>query len=100
MEASGLHTAGFADLERIKLGERIFLAGFDFGTTTPQLMVNEGIIKFFNKNLIQTNIFETPIVRGSPLFNIEGDVVGLSTVDEGGRVSAVPATIIRQFMGL
>jgi len=99
VDGGGLHTAGFADFEKIKLGERVFLFGFDFSTTTQKLMVNEGIIKFFDNNLIQTNIFETSAVNGSPLFNIEGNVVGLSMVAGDGKVSAIPVSKIRQFMG-
>lgn len=96
----GLSTCGFADLKKTKLGERVFLVGFDFSTTTPQLIVNEGIIKSFAQNSIQTNIFEKATADGSPLFNIEGKVVGLCTVDEEGIVSAIPITTIRHFTGL
>jgi len=99
VEGSGLHTAGFADLEKMKIGERVFLAGFDFSSTTPKLMVNEGVIKIFDQDLIQTNIFETSLANGSPLFNIEGNVVGLSFIDGHGQVFAVPASKIRQFVG-
>lgn len=99
VESQGLHTAGFADLEKIKIGERVFLQGFDFSSTTPKLMVNEGIVKILGKDLIQTNIFEKSILNGSPLFNIEGNVVGLSFVDAQGKVSAIPVAKIRQFIG-
>ena len=99
VESSGLQTAGFAEMEKIKLGERVFLAGFDFASTTPQLMVNEGIIKIFDKDLIQTNIIETALLNGSPLFNIEGNVVGLSFIGEAGKVIAIPAVKIREFIG-
>ncbi len=99
VDEGGLSTAGFADWEKLKLGERVFLMGMDFATTTPQKIVNEGIIRNFNENLIQTNIFESAFVAGSPLFNIEGKVVGLCTVDGKGRVSAIPVTKIRQFIG-
>lgn len=99
VEAGGLSTAGFADMEKIKIGERVFLAGFYFSTTTPQIMVNEGIIKFFDSDFIQTNISETSIINGSPLFNIEGNVVGLSFIDAQGRVLAIPVNKIRPFLG-
>ena len=99
VEGSGLHTAGFADLEKMKIGERVFLAGFDFSSTTPKLMVNEGVIKIFDQDLIQTNIFETSLANGSPLFNIEGNVVGLSFIDGQGRISAIPVSKIRSFIG-
>lgn len=100
VDISGLHTAGFADLERIKLGERVFLSGFNFSSSTaPQLMVNEGIIKIFDKDIIQTNIFETTLINGSPLFDIEGNVVGLSFVGSDNRVAVIPSAKISQFMG-
>ena len=95
-----LETCGFADFEKIKVGERVFLIGMEFSTTTPQKIVNEGIIKRFNQDLIQTNIFESSVVEGSPLLNIEGKVVGLCTVDDAGWVSAIPITTIRSFIGL
>lgn len=98
VESQGLRTAGFADAEKIRLGERVFLAGFNFASTTPQLMVNEGIIKFFDKELIRTNISENKFLNGSPLFNIEGNVIGLSFVGEDGNVLAVPVAKIREFV--
>jgi len=108
VEDGKLATCGFADLEKMKLGERVFLISADFSlaTTTekfltpPQPMVNEGIVAFFNEGLIKTNIFEKPKVAGSPLFNIEGRVVGLNFVDESNKVFAVPITVIRAFIGL
>lgn len=113
VEKSGLKTCGFADLEKIKLAEPVFLIGMDFTvkipetvTTTqsqfllpPQNKVNEGIITIFDENAIQTNISEKQAMAGSPLFNIEGRVVGLNTVDESGQVSAIPITKIRTFIG-
>ncbi|MBI2626478.1 MAG: trypsin-like peptidase domain-containing protein [Candidatus Nealsonbacteria bacterium] len=99
VDGAGLATAGFADLEKIKIGERVFLSGFDFSSTTPQMAVNEGIIKIFDKNLIQTNIFDAVSLNGSPLFDIEGNVIGLSIVGSSGQVSAIPAAKIRQFIG-
>lgn len=99
VESHGLGTAGFADMEKMKIGEKVFLQGFNFSSTTPGLMVNEGIIKMFSRDLIQTNIAEISLLNGSPLFNIEGNVVGLSFVDERGRVLAIPANKIRQFIG-
>ena len=99
-QEEGLSTHGFADLKKTRLGERVFLVGFDFSTTTPQKVVNQGIIKSFGENSIQTNIFEKATMAGSPLFDIEGKVVGLCTVDEEGQISAIPITTIRHFIGL
>ena len=100
LEKGGLATCGFADLEKTKVGERVFLIGTDFSTSTPQKIVNEGIISFFDEDSIQTNVFEEQKIQGSPLFNIEGKAVGLNMVDETGRVSVIPVSIIRTFIGL
>ena len=45
------------------------------------------------------NIFEKKTMAGSPLFDIEGKVVGLSIIGQDGKVSAVPANLIRAFAG-
>ncbi len=103
VEKGGLKSRGFADTEKIKLAEPVFLVGLSFGqatTTPPQTLVNEGIIAYLNEDSFQTNIFDKPFMAGSPLFNVEGKVVGLSVIDEStGRVSAVPVAQIRAFTG-
>ncbi|MCX6731533.1 MAG: serine protease [Candidatus Parcubacteria bacterium] len=100
IEDGGLSTAGFADLEKLKLGERVFLLGMDFSTSTPQKIINEGIVSFFDKDSIKTNIFDQKSISGSPLFDIEGNVVGLNVVGEDGRVSAIPVSQIKEFIGM
>jgi len=111
LEGTDFQTCGFADFEKTRLGERIFLIG-----TVPNSqvgivpkgskdgdnfskLVNEGIIKFFNDKYIQTNIFEKYALSGSPLFNIEGELLGLNTIDSQGKVTAIPITKIRAFVG-
>lgn len=99
IEKSDLPTIGFADFEKIKLGERVFLVGTIFEKGTPQKIVNEGIIKSFGSDFIKTNIFEKFILAGSPLFNIEGKILGLNTIDREGKVIAIPITKIKDFLG-
>ena len=109
VEASGLPTVAFADFNTIKIGERVFLMGVVFeeseATSTKTLLsqglktVNEGIIKSFNKDFLQTNILEEKELKGSPLFDIKGDVVGLSLIDEMGKVSAISVKKIKDFVG-
>ncbi len=98
VEEQGLSTISFADLEKIKLGERVFLVG----KSRPQnknWMVNEGIIKTFNKNYIQTNIFEKTVLNGSSLFNIKGEVLGLNIISSVGEVNTIPISKIKSFAG-
>lgn len=95
LKAGGLATAGFADFAGLKLGERVFLV--KAGET--QKIVNEGIISYLDENEIGTNIIETSQANGSPLFDIEGNIVGLVQVLANGQVKVVPSSKIRSFLG-
>jgi len=104
VEETNLPTVSFADLEKLKLGERVFLVGvippsIESGITSPGRVVNEGIVKSFNQDFIKTNIFEKNILKGSPLFDIEGKVLGLNNVDLEGKVIAIPISKIKSFAG-
>ena len=98
IEKSNLPIVSFANLEKLKLGERVFLVGV---TQPPNggWIVNEGIIKSFGEDFIKTNIFENYLLKGSPLFNIEGEVLGLNTIDKEGKVIAIPISKIKTFAG-
>jgi len=94
-----LSTCKFADLAKLKMGQKVFLAGTIIENKIPKKIVNEGVIKIIDENAIRTNIFEKNILRGSPLFNIKGEVLGLNTIDSEGKVTAIPITEIRKFAG-
>ena len=103
LEGNGFFTVGFAD--SLKLGTRVFLAAnavsfFVDGQPQEQFIVNEGVIRVFNNDEVQTTIADKKEVKGSPLFDIQGNLVGLNDVDSTGRVVAIPAQKIREFAGL
>jgi len=100
IERNNLQTIGFADLGRTKLGERIFLVGAFFEKSGIKKTVNEGVVKSFNESLIKTNIIEDANLAGSSLFDIEGNLLGLNTVDKMGKVSAISVNKVREFSGL
>ena len=108
LEKTNLPTVGFANLEKLKLGERVFLVGTTFINVTKQdlvtfevrKVVNEGIVTSFDEEIIETNIFEKSALAGSPLFDIEGKVLGLNTVDKTGKIITIPISRIRTFSGL
>ena len=104
IEKTNLPTVAFANLEKLKLGERVFLVGMaqppnGGWVASPGLVVNEGIVKSFDENYIQTNIFEKIRLQGSPLFNIEGEVLGLNTIDSEGKIITIPISKIKSFSG-
>jgi len=99
LEQNNLPTVGFADLNKIKTGERIFLIGTIYGVKEFTRGVNEGVVSYFDENLISTNILERNTMAGSPLFNIKGEFLGLATIDYWGIVGIIPVDIIRTFAG-
>jgi len=98
IDENNLSPAAFADFDKIKLGERVFLLGIILNKDQTSNIVNEGIIRIFDEKNIQTNISEKNI-EGSSLFNIEGQLVGLNTIDKEGRVVAISIKTIREFLG-
>ena len=99
LQTSDLSTTPFAETGSIRLGQRVFLVGFVFEKGVPKKVVNEGIVKSVSENSIETNIFESISLQGSPLFNIKGEIIGLSTIGKSGQVLAIPVDRIREFTG-
>lgn len=99
LEESGLATVGFAEFGSLRFGQRVFLVGTMFKNGNLPKVVNEGIIKTYNKEVIETNILENNKINGSPLFNIEGKLVGLDVIDTNNMVKAIPINKIRDFAG-
>lgn len=100
LKETNLSTVGFADFSEVELGERVFLIGVIFKKRGgPKKMVDEGIVKYYDNDEIQTNIFEKSALAGSPLFDIEGKVLGLNQIDSEGKVTAIPISKIREFVG-
>jgi len=101
LDKVNLSAVSFVDLDKIKLGQRVFLVGTIFDKEgVSQKMVNEGIIKYFSRDLIHTNIFEKHTLAGSSLFDIEGNVLGLNKIDKEGKIITIPISLIREFTGL
>jgi S1-C subfamily serine protease len=99
LDRENLPTVSFADFGKLKLGERVFLLGL-VPPSAEGCLVNEGIVKTFDKESITTNIREKSQLAGSSLFNIAGELLGLNTVSPEGEIVTVPADTIREFTGL
>lgn len=85
IDGSNLSTRGVAETEELRLGQRVFLIGKLF-EQKPLTAVNHGIVKYFDRQKIHTNISEAEALEGSPLLNIEGKVVGLAVIERGKAV--------------
>jgi S1-C subfamily serine protease len=97
VKKGSLPVASFADFRKVRLGQRVFLIGMVLNKLGSQGIVNEGIVRYFDEDLIQTNILEN--LEGSVLFDIEGNVLGLNTTDKEGRIIAIPISKIKEFLG-
>lgn len=100
LEKKNLKTTGFFNLEKLKLGERVFLVGKVFKEGKINTIVNEGIIKSLNEERIETNIRESEIMVGSPLFDIEGNLIGLCEIEKDGTMIVIPNSKIKTFVGI
>lgn len=100
IDKQGLATAGFADLSKIKKGQRVFLVGAIFLKDRLEKVSNEGVIRYFEQNFISTNIFENQALAGSALFDTDGNVLGINTIENDGRVFTIPVSKIQDLAGL
>jgi S1-C subfamily serine protease len=96
VEKTNLPTASYFPLENLQLGERIFLVG----NLSAKKIVNEGIVRSFTADLIETNIIDNAEAVSSPVFDIEGNILGLSQVAKDGRVTVLPVAKIKAVSGL
>jgi len=99
IEQKNILACKFADLSDIKMGQKVFLFGIIIENNIPKSITNQGSIKMFDDDIIRTNILEDKILNGSPLFNVWGEVLGLNTIDNQGKVSTIPIDNIRKFAG-
>jgi S1-C subfamily serine protease len=91
VDKSNLQPKGFFDLSRLEMGQRVFILSDS---------VNEGIVKSFNENLIETNIIEGKIINGAPIFDVGGNVLGIGYRDANNVVNVIPVSKIKSFSGL
>jgi hypothetical protein len=97
LEGSNRPTAGFYSVEDVKMGQRVFMVGT---LSESNIFANEGIVRTVSASSVGTNIIETPPAAGSPVFDIEGSIIGMALVDNAGFVSAIPIAKIKELSGL
>jgi len=100
IEKKNLSTTGFFNFEKLKLGERVFLIGIFFDNGNIKKFVDEGIIRSFDENKIETNIQGTKEILGTPLFDIEGRILGINYLSKEGKSISIPIIHIRLFANI
>jgi len=98
VEADNLQTAGFAN--NVQLGTSVVMVATIVEDGELVSIVNEGTIRTIGESVIRTNMFDKVTLKGAPLVNLQGDILGIITILEDRRVVATPASILRDFAGL
>ena len=99
VERSNLPVVSFAPLEDKNIGANVFLIGFKQLSSGAARFVNAGILKNKDGAMWETNIKEDlKLATGTPLINLNGDVVGINAVNSAGYVFAIPSDVIKKFI--
>lgn len=109
IDAGGLQPLGFADSEKVRVGQLVFAVGNPFGL---QETITQGIIsareRLFSGDSVneffQTDAAVNPGNSGGPLVNVRGEIVGINNFifsQSGGSQGigfAIPANSVRRVL--
>lgn len=99
VEASNLPVVSFAEDVGELTGTTVFLMGIKRGVSSLIPFVNIGAIKSVDGALVDTTIKEEfRFATGAPLIALDGNVVGIASVNSLGYVFAVSTDAIAQFL--
>ena len=112
IDASGLPAVKLGSSSDLKVGEWVLAIGSPFGL---QYSVSAGIISYMGRSLptgganyvsfIQTDVAINPGNSGGPLFNLDGEVIGINSqifTNSGGSIGlsfAIPVDVARNVVG-
>lgn len=91
-------TVPFVEIEKIRLGEKVFLVGAKSDSGKFINFTNEGIIKLIGEETLGLNFTESLSVSGSSLFNIKGEMIGMNLIGVNGEIKVVAADKIKEFI--
>jgi len=113
IEATGLPVLKLGSADKLKVGEWVLAIGSPFGL---DFSVSAGIVSAKGRSLpternenyvpfIQTDVAINPGNSGGPLFNLDGEVVGVNSqifTRSGGSIGlsfAIPVSVVRNVIG-
>ncbi len=97
IDEKNMQTAGFASDDSIRMGSPVVLIAKTIEDGSLITIVNQGTVRTKSKGAVRTNIFDKTTLGGSPLFDLEGHIVGLNTFESSGRLVAIPSSVLRAF---
>ena len=99
----GFTFAYLGEMDALKVGEQVFAIGNPLGLTRS---VSQGIVSTKNRDFegrlyIQTTADVNPGNSGGPLFNLRGEVIGVTSMGYlflSGLNFAIPADVVKRFV--
>lgn len=99
IDERNLQTTGFANEDSPRVGAPVVMVAKTLEAGSLKTIVNQGSVRAKDEDVVRTNIFDQATLGGSPLLNLEGNIVGLSMFEPDGRLVAIPALVLRTFSG-
>lgn len=96
LERDNLTTAPFGEAGVVKRGERVFL----LKSGKDGVIVKGGIISKKGEDFLYSDIEGQKNLRGSVLFNVEGEVLGINKVGLDQELLTIPVLRVKTFAGL
>lgn len=100
IEEKNLQTTGFASEDSLKVGAPVVVVAKTIEAGALVTIANQGIVRTKFGEGIRTSMFDKTALGGSPLLNLEGNIVGLSAFESSGRLVAIPTSVLRAFSDL
>ena len=98
INGTNLPVVSFKEDGEVRLGQTVILLAIDVRQSLPQKFVNLGFIREKYQNIITCSIRENQLANGSPLIDLEGNVVGLNVVDQNQNINIVPTIYIKNLI--
>jgi S1-C subfamily serine protease len=96
---TNLPVVSFVDFESLRLGQRVLMSGVDASTSTFARFVEVGFIRSLGDKIFGVSIEKEELVAsGAPIFNVKGEVVGMTQVGSDNNLKVVGAEAIKQFL--
>lgn len=99
VERGNLPSLGFASPDSLRLGDTVVMTAKVMEGGELVRIAQEGTVRTKSPGVIRTNIFDKQTLQGSPLFNLEGQIVGVNMFDSTGRLVAISTATLREFSG-
>lgn len=99
-EKGSFSPVSLAPKEKISLGEKVFSLTENQEEDGKTYSINVGFITKISPEIISTSMMGEKEENSSPLFNLQGKLLGIIFLDKNGKVKAIPVSEIQKTLNL